>query len=577
MVSRIQLPLKTWGLSALIIFSMSLCFALVRSTTVVVWDDSHSVTAIQLDGAGPKYGAGLSVLERLADSFSKVSPAGYRPISTFLAHLGLTYIAEGGSVFLWSLIPGFAMGCLAIVLFHTSQIFLKDWRWSLIASFLYLLSSPFVASAWIIAAGVQAFVPLLICSALLFYERLRLNQAARLCSSIGLALIFLIGPWFREFVGCAPILILVRDLAAQRRFTRLQLGCILGLAHAVFPGALVSIFLDGAPTDPVFKLGLLGGRLESGPLELGSIVNSLKFQIVPHLLVLVPSTLLLIAALGGLGYFKRIRYQKATSDLRDDAFLFFWLVLTLAPFLKVFTEEVHLLYPLLPFLLLVSRLCREVVDLTPQKTARPLRTQLGRIGMAVLLILSIGDQGLNSINSYAIVSQTNLTMAQIAQQIVEKTPANSVIIGNALHLDDIRSLSRGHFEAYWTVRAGLPRNDRTIENRDALVDLRKQSSKPLYLLDFDYAYLPDKFEYHSHRLARDPEIAKELVIEIPMRQVYWYLDPVKAWLPRSYTTVLFAPDLENDFYRGPERNQLSFRREVSVTYRLHRLIEADKD
>ena len=193
----------------------------------------------------------------------------------------------------------------------------------------------------------------------------------------------------------------------------------------------------------------------------------------------------------------------------------------------------------------------------------------------LLVAVGVGDQVLNVPNSIRIVTGINQGVRQAADEIRETTPAGAVIVGNALHLEDIRLASGGHFTSYWTVTTGIPYPpERAFLTRESLVAfMEKHDGAAVYFLDMDYDFIPRKCAYHSHRFIKHMGFAVERLWSMASIDIrYPFLDPAKSITPREFTSILFSPDLENDFYRGRAVNDAPFMREIYVNYTLYKVV-----
>jgi hypothetical protein len=253
-------------------------------------------------------------------------------------------------------------------------------------------------------------------------------------------------------------------------------------------------------------------------------------------------------------------------------FVVAWWLGSLLPLLKVFAEEVHLCYALVPFSILAAAAVR-YLKMTSGGSG-VLRTSM-RVTVVLLVAVGVGDQVLNVPNSIRIVKGINQGVKQAADKIRETTPAGAVIVGNALHLEDLRIASCGHFTSYWTVTAGIPYpTKRAFLTRESLVDfMAKHDGATVYFLDMDYDFIPYKRGYHSHRFIKNKGFAIHRLWSMSSIDIrYPFLDPIKNITPREFTNVLFSPDLENDFYRGPAVNHAPFMREIYVNYTLYQVV-----
>lgn len=527
-------PRWGWALAPLI----AVLFASLRATTDLVWDDTHRLSRRLWDQAEPR-----SFLAILEAQWASVSEGGYRPISSSLQQFGIEYFARDGSIWAWSLIPGLCIGLLFCAYRALARDFGLSPRAMCIGTILFFASAPFVASSWIIASGIQALVPLILATELIILHRL--SSRPKLQFSL-LAALFLIAPWVREFTGLGAALVLFRAWQIQpistRRFTPIMGLAIGAFLHSLFPGLLVSWLIFGAPTQSVFKLGFLGEQLLQP--------RALQLEVPLHFLNLVPWTCLAAGALA----LRRIFVERRRVLLAaHHTFLLLWTCAALIPFFKVFSEEVHLLYALLPFSLLLG----EAFAAIPQRSLA-----------GAMMALGLAHQMANPLRSWWITNEMNRFRAEFAREMSQNIEPGSRVLSNALHLEEMRLAARGHFVSRWTVYAGVPHEFRA--QSEAPVPSLVQNSDTrsmLYALSVDYDFLPDKRDYHRHPWAdsiQSPLIAREF------RARTISLDPLAWWRPRRYENVLFAPDLENDFFRGPSA-RAPFWREVSATYTLWRV------
>jgi hypothetical protein len=155
--------------------------------------------------------------------------------------------------------------------------------------------------------------------------------------------------------------------------------------------------------------------------------------------------------------------------------------------------------------------------------------------------------------SYRTVDAINSGSLAVADWFQKHVPAGSIVIGNALHIEDIRLFSNGHIVPYWTVDTGIVELKRAVETPQKLNELlvQNQNRRDVYFLDVNYKFTRDKVYYHSHKYVRNESVAMKKLGLVHTTQVrYPYLDPLRMLTPRSYISFLGGGDLENDFYRG---------------------------
>jgi len=497
-------------------------------------------------------------------------------------------VASGGSVFLCSLVAGGLIGSFLCAMYCVALRILGERLCAALVVLLVACSAPFVAGSWIVLAGVQVLVPLFLCLGLLTYWHIKDSGWKSKAGYLLLILILFLGPWLREFIGLTAVLVALLDVFERRRPTLITLMCAAGLAHAIFPGWIVHQFIPTAPAKSIFQLGSLGDQVAMNAANGSgdwreSLFGGRTPSAVGHFLTLVPSPIVLLMLVAGVmkGAHSIVIWWQSGRPLRPARiaqetmlvwFVVAWWLGSLLPLSKVFTEEVHLCYALVPFSLLAGVAVEYLVTVSRGSGFLPRSMRA-----AVLLLVAIGaaDQILNLPNSIRIVTGINDGMAQVADKLRETVPAGAVVVGNALHLEDIRLACNGHFRSFWTVTAGIPHpSTRAFMTKESLVEfMSKRPATDVYFLDADYDFLPTKRSYHSHRFVknRDFELQK-LWSMSPIDIRYPFLDPVKNITPREFTNVLFSPDLENDFYRGRAVNHARFVREIYVNYTLYKVV-----
>jgi hypothetical protein len=397
---------------------------------------------------------------------------------------------------------------------------------------------------------------------------------------LSLCAVLLLGPWYREFVGGISILIIFLEVWRARRPTTLAGLAGLFFLHAVFPTALVKLVaFPELPLRPVFALGQLGVQIQRVPHSAGlsamsEVLASLRWQAVCTFLLLLPPTALGLALLGYLipNYWQENRINPSESSYAASGgvlFLAVWTLVFLVPFLKVFTLHAHLAYPLMPFSILtaigIERLCYVVWQ--QNHFGQFLRYSLG-----LVLIIGVGDHLLNIYGSYRTVHGINHGNLAVANWFKTHVPKGSIVISNALHVEDIRLFSNGHIIPYWTVDTGIVEMKRAVETTAKLEELLGQNKNlhEIYFLDVNYNFTPDKVYYHSHKYVRNESVEmKNLGLIQTIRVRYPYLDPLRAFTPRSYILFLGGGDLENDFYHGPAQDGTPFLREIYAEYHVY--------
>lgn len=607
-------------------------FVVIRSQTGLVFDDTPGLAVEIYDHGNPAKPHGLGLfIQIVRDCFGGLGGSGYRPLSSIIAHIGMeVFLGHVMNLVLWFWLIGLVHGATVCSVLYVAKRFVTRDRWALFAAFLFVFSAPYIAAAWIVAAGIQAIVTLVVCSGLLCYWRVAEHRPHYRWAAVGLCLTMLFGPWFREFIGILPVLVVLEELRRFRRPTWLMGAASLCLLHALFPTSLVRLaFFPELPLRSVFAMGSIAQTLDGSASWHGNFPGWLRIQVDNlrwlagwHFVVLFPPLLLLLAAVGffvesirdlirlamrsfgsdarkaripevtlstalvpftcaclliALKYFKGdwntigvfLCFGVAIIALKQSFFLAAWFLLAFLPFLKVFTEPVHLAYAMVPAGIAVAATVEKLWDASAV-CRWPLRA--ARYGMALVLVTAIGDHALTLYGSYRVVMASNDGIVRVADWFRQNTPARSLVIGNAVHTLDIRLFSKDHFAPYRTF--GAKSDPQAVVTPRQLESLLAENFNRhnVYLLDTDYEFPPDKSGYHAHRFVQNAGIAKRDLGTVHVTRVqYPFLDPVRNWIDRPYVTFLGPPDLENDFYHGPALDRRFQRRELCVEYHVYQI------
>ena len=560
-------------------------FLFRSSAPLLVWSDSPELSANLYGsfGVGPHQTLkqqGL-VQQIFYDSFQSSSTIGYRPVNAIIHKLGVAFFSTPeASPYLWFAAVSLICGALAVCFFFVARRYTRTDFAAILAVVLLLCSPSVIGSGWLIFSGIHALVLLLICLGLLLYWKIIETPQHASWYLGGLCAVLLLGPWYREFIGGLNILIIFLEFQRARRPTALMLVVGLFLLHAVFPTALIRLIaFPGLPLQPVFALGQLGVQvqLNTAPADqsaIGHLISSIRWRALFNFLVLLPPTLVGLSLIGYLvptTWLKDGNNFSASKYAGGHLFLGFWLLVFFLPFLRIFTLHAHLAYPLMPLSILVSIGVERVWQMTCRQKGS---WRILRYALTLILAIAIGDHLLNVYGSYRTVHGINTGSLTMADWFQKHVPENSIVICNALHIEDIRLFSGGHFVPYWTVDTGIVESKRAVETPQKLAELlvNNQNRRKMYFLDVNYQFTPDKVYYHSHKYIRNENVAtKKIGLVHTTRVKYPYFDPLRAFTPRQYILFLAGGDLENDFYRGPSQDGTLFMREIYAEYHVYEI------
>lgn len=537
-----------WFLAGFIVF-----FAW-RGGIPLIWDDSP-IVAFNLYDRAPEVRWNLSGpgfwSKIFTDGFNHISRGGYRPLSEIFRNIGTAYFSnEANPFWFWlSLIAIFYGAFFLVYAAVAERMQISRW-WAAFGLLLFFTSPAQLGASWVLFAGIQILVPLLILCELLIYlrfltERITVGPVVLLCAY------FIFAPWWREFTGVGPVLIGAWELMHRRRWKIFALSG-LGLLLAVFPTWIGFLFWpETVAGKGVFKIGSLGDHVS---------FFELRTQIFPVLYLFYSSFFWLTLLISLVVLLKKDGKWFHGLTSKSETFLFLFFAIAFLPFLHVYTSPVHLAYCIVP----LSLLSASVISRGWQYSGRRVR-----VVFAVLIAFAVGEQLLTAYASHESTRGILLASRNVGEWLKEKTPAKSIVLSNALHGEDIRLSQHGHNRFFYTMGAGVNDLNSIVDTPEKLKTWLEQNFKEnkIYLLATEFEYTPDKVGYHSHHFLRKNCLDADLVHKMPGVQfVYPFLDPLKRRVTRSLIVFPSSPDLENDFYRGPARDGSRWRRELSNEY-----------
>lgn len=595
-------------------------YAFFRQSSFYIFNDSPYFGKLAHSLAEPT-DAPLGRFGELAHKyFSTVSVRGYRPACfTIQALAALCLFDPAGPHFWHLLIVGSLFGALAVCMFLVSRRFVATDLAAAFATLLLLASPALAATSWIYLAFPQVVMPLLFCLGLLCYWNAR-EARCRPAWLAGLAIILLIGPWLREVFFVFAFLVGILELQfiweqGKKRPTGMLLLAAAGMAHAVFPTALLKLLLfPELPLRPMYLLGgsvlrqvsaqhiawhsakhflplmppmlwvlaLLGcvlhaaARLGARPADhaptesTAAAIWSLFADLIAPAALLVLGVILWRLRSPGLGV--AVTLLPAVLALQQrQAFLAFWFAALYLPLLRVFTEHIHFMYALVP-VSIVFAAAAERLWLRVQLLRRC--RGLVRVALAVVCLLAASDQGLNLLAVYRTCHATYGGIQSVADRLAQLVPNDSFVVGNAVHQCEIGPRLPKTINVCAVLPGHAIIDGRLGSNANACnAFLKACQPRPVFLLEVECDHLPDKLD-HRHPYVHELKIAKrDLGIIHETSAGYPYLDPLRLLVSRPYVPFMGAPDLVDDFYCGPARDGRPFCSEVFARYHLYEVID----
>ena len=414
----------------------------------------------------------------------------------------------------------------------------------------------------------------------------------------------LISPFIREFIGITVLILIFNELFIRKKIEKHLFILLIFFLHSIYPTLIISFFY-GTPIFSIFEIGNLSSQIPKDKFIDFNFLLDLKMEILIYLFISAPLIIYTIFIIEvfrkkifyvvlsflfifylvvarGTDFFSPFIDNKVVSFLiilwlfiffyklkdsinfvdRKFLFLSFWLILTLIPFLKVFSSPIHLAYAFQPFLIITF-----LFILNIYKNNSNFRGFLN-----LLLIFGLLDQALVVYNSKKMTTAIYDNIKVISQQIKSIIPrTNSIILSNALHVEDIRYYSKNYFTSFWTVNKGVP-NDRILSDYRKLKQFLDRDEREKYLLDIKHNYKVHKGNFHSNKIITRKLL--ELSNEIELKELslnLYFVDPLKNFLSNKFHIFLGPPDLENDFYYGFVKNKSNMLK-LHSEYSLYKII-----
>ena len=609
-------------------FLFAAAFVLWRHGYPVVWDDTSVYKiAFQSWKVGGREDFLATFLAYIVPAFSEVAPSGYRPISSllqsfFILTIDSTYPSWGHLLFVACFIGG-----LAVAFKSVAARFIKSKPMVYVCLVLFMFSSPVAQSNWISYSGIPVLVPFFTCIGLIVYFEICDQPKAEWGKLSLLSLIVVIASWYREFMVALPLAILGMETIRNRRITRVSLLAGVLILFCLFPTILPHVLFKiysaitgydmqtgdkGAlwnglllPLKPVFQLGNVHGQLS------GALV--IREEVSRHLLSIPSPSLLMMAFFGfvWLALMKAHRQFNA-GELNSsgvigaiasmiglialagmalssalwpyhlgvltlmiiawivDRRLTIWIAVFLVPFYLVYTERVHLAYVMMPLSIVVVALLERcwVAQQSGVKSRMLLRSTTG-IAMAIGVL----DASANLVAVHVVMSRISDGIEIVAHKFNERTSDRPVaIIGNALHVDDLRLYLDGGYQILWTIGSGHDRPHDVAETPEQLAKFlrAKLPTTDVYFLDIRQDHLPIKKHYHQHRFVAGCSVSTDDLGSLHLtRAEYFTPDPLRWFGRREFFAFFGPPDLVDDFYYGPSPRP--FFGKVEAEYHLYKV------
>ncbi len=266
----------------------------------------------------------------------------------------------------------------------------------------------------------------------------------------------------------------------------------------------------------------------------------------------------------------------ALASFRFSALLPVFFGATFLPFLRLQLAELHLAFVLIPLSILLTLWIKDLfhhLTLNLKAGERPLSVVL----VSVLLVIGLTDQFLNLPSCIAAQKRIVGANKAAAAWFVNNAPRHSIVVANYYNFTDVYYYSHYYIDPYESV-GNCPMGPAKVvhENEEfkGLLD-RNFGIRDVYLLASDHEFRYSGFAaYHSHKWVKEPPGEIEKLAVFPARTYYYYVDPLKYFVPKYFISFIGYMDWSTDFFY--DNTKTPFKRIVYTDYVIYKLKDISK-
>ena len=575
----------------------------------------------------------------LQSFFALTSPTRYAPLTALYTTIMTIFILDNPGNLRWAaLIVACLYGLQVLFVYLLAFEALKSFRWALLCTFLFMMSFPALLATYSLFALPYYFIPMAMCAAGFFYLKYRNMEHGGGIYLLLYCLAAFVGPWFREAALVMPFIVFATELLTYRGRRSLA-AMILSLAlmvHGFYPSLLT--WLLGINTGNYYSLleagnikAQMGGSLNwTAPgtvfvqipplLWLGALVaaaictwrcpfvlwavadNRLtrwlnrvlmglwgKFRIQTALHRGLALLLVLAGCVVAVTFFGDFRNPGAPlkwsgfavfallsvfalCSFRHSVFFPVFFMAVLLPFMRINgNTEIHTCFILPPLIIMIVLWLRELCRMR-SRVKKPVAALI-----TAMLLVGAADQGMNL---YACVSSQRAAIAtnrEMGLWFATHTPLHSIVVGNFFNMADVFYYSGYHIDPFESVE-NCPMGPAKVVHKDE--DMRmllagNAGIRPVYIASADLERYEYQKGYHSHKYVLSPPGELQELAHFKTLNRYWYLDPLKYFIPRWFVSIPVYMDWSIDFYYNNEK--IPFRRILKADYVVYRLNNANPD
>lgn len=536
-------------------------------------------------------------------------PYAYRPLESAYRTLAALLYFRFGMVSAY-LLCFFALGVSGYLIFELFRE-VGSVQLAAICAAAYLFFPAVVSPAWISLAGPQSFVPAAYAAAMLAY--LRYLRTQRMGLLVVLAAICLVGPTFKETIGCIGILLLTHYLVAVpgKRWGMVA-GLALASAHGLFPSTAIRLLLTGqvswisifdcgalfdhasarswrpeflmdldALVPPSLWLVSLASMLACACLTAPAVRLTLPERFVRRAVPLARRVLLLvapaaIAAQAALIVERPIVGQPAAAALALTAIALYgllyvdlliagWFCAMFLPLTRIYFNTTQCGYVAAPLIYLIAASLFHCGGLLAVRVKSvPWRRAL-RGAVAAVGLLAFCDNALSVPNSWLAYRQTQqfddgLIPADLRQVLLQPDAQNRwIFIANSVVVDDAVILSTGlqFSRGMYNFGYGVP-PARVLRTKEDIQKLLGDYNCVMVIAD-----CPNRHQAYYWDLWDLQKLFRP-VHEQDFGFTAYYADPLRRYVDNRYRSMMAPPD----FHREYVKETRWFRERFTNHYRL---------
>jgi hypothetical protein len=603
----------------LILFAQILVFCYWRSDFNYVWDDSNLIkqSLLVTDSFWTSHA------RVLINCFSSITDRGYRPISNFIQNFYILSISAISPEIFIKLTSGLLIGIFNIYVFYLLK-FLNYKKYEILAIILTINLTPiFLQANWILIAGYPILIPLIFVASI--YHFLNYINSSRKIHLFFFIFFIIFGSFYREFVFIVPLVLLIYYLINAQRKNFFNIFILLILFFAtVFPTVLPKMFFlifepllyvydhdtylnfNSLEIMSIFQMGSASDQLANNVITFDKLKQI--FNINAHFILIVPILwLTLFSTFLTLDFFQKKFYNFSKNEkflncifvifliffnifailltpvfgfliifvlclisLQNKSYiLLLWFLLSYIPILFVFTEKIHLIYGLIPFVIIF-------IPIFLEKIKKYFHINI----FYKILIISFCGFGLIDL-MYSpkfvrdVMAESANANVMINNYIQENSLEDGLFIVNGISLDDLMMLNA--YNLYFTHRAGHI-SPKVIEDTITLKSFLESNinNTDIYHLEVHFDYMHHKKFFHRHKFvsACSNEYSYKNNI-YSIKKILPLFDFPKYFIDRQFWNYVGPPDLQDDYYYGPASTFPFY--EFSALYNLYKIKSSKTD